>query len=190
MTRFIKRSTTLLTAAFAFVLLLPAADGGGCGDDEVIIGDDGDDAGGGGNTSTGGSDAGGSDGTDCFVGGCSNQLCTDDPNIGSTCEWLEEYACYQLFGVCEADAGGQCGWVQSQELLDCIAEKQEDRMPVQEACIRDTNDACDTDADCTTGGCGGELCYNPAVSGGNSTCDCSAPTLSCGCVEGTCSWYE
>ncbi len=193
MTSFIKNSTQLLTAAIAFALLLPAAQDKGCGKDEVIIGDDGGDGGDGGDVSTtsgGGNTAGSGGGTACYIGGCSGQLCSDVPDAASTCEWLDEYLCYQLFGVCEADTEGACGWVQSQALLDCIAEKQEERTPVEEACVRDNDDACETDADCQSGGCGGELCYNPAVSEGASTCDCTAPSYGCGCVDGTCSWYQ
>lgn len=66
-----------------------------------------------------------------------------------------------------------------------------DRDPVEGVCIRNSNDACETDADCFTGGCGGELCYNPALGGGFTTCDCTAPTTptGCGCVAGQCTWY-
>lgn len=59
-------------------------------------------------------------------------------------------------------------------------------------CVRNANDSCTTDADCTTGGCGGELCFNPAASAGFTTCDCSTPVgpSGCGCVNNRCSWYR
>src|SRR5690606_11183100 len=30
----------------------------------------------------------------CYVGGCSGQICSDQEGVISTCEWREEYACY------------------------------------------------------------------------------------------------
>jgi hypothetical protein len=55
----------------------------------------------------------------CFVGGCSGQICTDNPNIASTCEWREEYACYRT-AKCERQASGQCGWTDTKELRACL----------------------------------------------------------------------
>ena len=57
---------------------------------------------------------------DCYVGGCSGQLCTDDPEAISTCEWLEEYACYRE-ATCERQVDGQCGWTQTDTLVECLA---------------------------------------------------------------------
>jgi hypothetical protein len=60
-------------------------------------------------------------------------------------------------------------------------------------CVRSSFDDCTTDADCRIGGCGSELCFNPAVSSGITTCGCGAPTApidGCGCVAGLCSWYQ
>jgi hypothetical protein len=66
-----------------------------------------------------------------------------------------------------------------------------DREPVSGMCIKNSNDSCSSDADCVSGGCGGELCYNPASGGGISTCECTAPVgPACGCVAGKCSWFE
>jgi hypothetical protein len=66
------------------------------------------------------------------------------------------------------------------------------RVPVNGGCAKSSGDTCSTDADCTAGGCGGELCYNPAMGGGISTCECTTPTnvTGCGCVAGKCSWYK
>jgi eight-cysteine-cluster-containing protein len=80
-------------------------------------------------------------------------------------------------------------------LQDCIAAASNPnpmpiRTPVLGPCIRNQPDACTSDADCTTGGCGGEVCHGV----GNdvtSTCDCTAPQgISCGCVNGSCSWWQ
>ena len=59
---------------------------------------------------------------DCIVGGCSSQLCVDASlgDVASTCEWLEEYACYRS-AICERQANGTCGWTVTQELERCIA---------------------------------------------------------------------
>jgi hypothetical protein len=135
-----------------------------------------------------------SGGDDCVVGGCSGQSCIEpDDDRVTTCEWREEYACYKQHGICERNASDACGWRPSQALQDCIAEAQNtmaNRTPVSGACIRNTTDACSTDADCKSGGCGGELCHGVA-NGGISTCDCTAPQgVACGCVNGTCSWWQ
>ncbi|MFO0564874.1 MAG: hypothetical protein U0263_04380 [Polyangiaceae bacterium] len=78
---------------------------------------------------------------------------------------------------------------------DCCADYAkfcDVRTPATGACVKNSNDACASDADCKGGGCGGELCYNPAVSSGISTCECSAPSnvKGCGCVSGKCTWYN
>lgn len=56
----------------------------------------------------------------CFRGGCSNQLCGDQPGLGSTCEWRPEYACYQQ-AACERQANGTCGHTPSPALTACLA---------------------------------------------------------------------
>lgn len=56
----------------------------------------------------------------CYVGGCSSQLCTDQPDVASTCEWREAYACYQG-QTCERQATGQCGWTPTPQLQACLA---------------------------------------------------------------------
>jgi eight-cysteine-cluster-containing protein len=67
-----------------------------------------------------------------------------------------------------------------------------DREVASGACVKNTFDSCTSDADCVAGGCGGELCFNPAESGGFSTCECTTPTgpSGCGCVNGQCAWYN
>jgi|GEM_PF-594231 len=67
-----------------------------------------------------------------------------------------------------------------------------DREIAEGMCVKNSLAACETDADCMTGGCGGELCFNPADGPGFSTCECTAPTgpSGCGCVEGVCAWYN
>lgn len=58
----------------------------------------------------------------CVVGGCSSQLCGEEgDDLISTCEWTAKYSCYQK-ATCERQASGQCGWAETPELLQCIAE--------------------------------------------------------------------
>ncbi len=55
----------------------------------------------------------------CYVGGCSGQLCTDQPGAISTCEYRPEYACYQD-AVCEEQVEGECGWTETEALTTCL----------------------------------------------------------------------
>ncbi len=57
----------------------------------------------------------------CFVGGCSSQYCSDQEGLISTCEWRDEYACYQT-ATCERQPDGQCGWTPTPELNACLAD--------------------------------------------------------------------
>lgn len=130
---------------------------------------------------------GGPEPAPCVVTGCSGQLCEEE-DTPSTCEWTDAYACYQDLGICERDANGACGWRQTPELVECL---ENPRTPATGQCVRNSGDACSSDADCTAGGCGGELCFNPAVGDGVSTCDCTTPAaVSCGCVNGQCTWWN
>lgn len=57
----------------------------------------------------------------CYVGGCSGQICSDQPNMVSTCEFTPSYSCYQSANTtCERQANGQCGWTQTDELAQCL----------------------------------------------------------------------
>lgn len=57
-------------------------------------------------------------------------------------------------------------------------------------CARGGGD-CTNDTDCVGGGgCGGEVCYPVTQEPPITTCDCFTPSATCGCVGGTCAWYE
>lgn len=56
----------------------------------------------------------------CYVGGCSAQLCTDKPDMVSTCEYSEKFVCYKT-ATCERQQNGECGWTQTPELASCLA---------------------------------------------------------------------
>lgn len=58
----------------------------------------------------------------CYVGGCSGQICSDEPGAMSTCEYREEYACYKS-ATCGVQANGECGWTETAELTACLAGK-------------------------------------------------------------------
>jgi heat shock protein HslJ len=62
----------------------------------------------------------------CVVGGCSGQVCSDTHDIATTCEWREEYACYQK-AVCERQASGQCAWTETEALNACLSENSVQR---------------------------------------------------------------
>lgn len=60
-------------------------------------------------------------GTDCKLGGCSNELCqneSDEP-IASACIYKTSYACYKT-ARCEKQASGKCGWTQTTQLSTCL----------------------------------------------------------------------
>jgi hypothetical protein len=52
---------------------------------------------------------------ECFVGGCSGQVCSEDQGVITTCEFRPEYACYHD-ATCEVQSDGKCGWTQTSEL--------------------------------------------------------------------------
>jgi hypothetical protein len=57
----------------------------------------------------------------CYVGGCSNQVCSDQEGVITTCEWQPQYACY-ADATCERQADGTCGWTATPELDACLAQ--------------------------------------------------------------------
>jgi hypothetical protein len=142
-----------------------------------------------------------------FCGGIAGFLCPE----GQFCDYAADAGCgfADAGGVCRAKPEAcialydpVCGCNGETYSNACMANNAgasvrhtgvcpSDREVVTGMCIKNSNDSCSTDADCVTGGCGGELCYNPASGGGISTCECTSPVgPSCGCVAGRCSWYE
>ena len=55
----------------------------------------------------------------CFRGGCAGEICSDRPGMASTCEWKEEYGCYQT-AICKSQDNGKCGWLMTEELENCL----------------------------------------------------------------------
>jgi len=58
----------------------------------------------------------------CVTAGCSGQLCVDSTSGGltTTCEWLEEYACFDT-AKCEVQSDGNCGWTMDANLQWCLS---------------------------------------------------------------------
>jgi hypothetical protein len=56
----------------------------------------------------------------CYVGGCSQELCSDQPNAVSSCVYSPQTACFKQNSMCTRQANGQCGWTQTQGLLSCL----------------------------------------------------------------------
>ncbi|GEM_PF-322289 len=54
----------------------------------------------------------------CVITGCSGEVCADEETI-TACIYREEYACYQTV-ICERQAGGECGWSETEELRACL----------------------------------------------------------------------
>jgi len=59
-------------------------------------------------------------GEPCFVGGCSSQVCSDQPGLITTCDFDPEYVCYEG-ATCTRQADGACGWTPTAELNACLA---------------------------------------------------------------------
>lgn len=57
---------------------------------------------------------------ECFVGGCSGEICSDLEGAISPCEWKPEFACYPQ-ATCERQADGACGWTATPALDACLA---------------------------------------------------------------------
>jgi hypothetical protein len=104
----------------------------------------------------------------CIVTGCSGQICSDK-NVGSTCEWRAEYACYQQNGNCRFDPlTHQCAWQDTAELRACLSPAQPDA---------------GSSTGCRVTGCSSEICSDHDVSS-----DCVyLPEYACYNQYGTCS---
>jgi hypothetical protein len=61
----------------------------------------------------------------CMTAGCSGQLCVDASfnldGMITTCQWREEYACYQA-ARCEVQENGHCGFTWTSELENCLSK--------------------------------------------------------------------
>lgn len=61
---------------------------------------------------------------ECFVGGCSSQICSGSPDavdMVTTCEFRAEYACYRLTKCERQSETGKCGWTPTVEFISCLS---------------------------------------------------------------------
>ncbi len=72
--------------------------------------------------------------SDCGVGGCSGQVCTEASKASgliTTCEYRAEYGCLKLTSC--GCVNGKCAWRESAEFKSCVdATKSEQQLPQQE----------------------------------------------------------
>lgn len=122
-----------------------------------------------------------------------------DANGCETCECIVPQPINSCIDACGGKSHNGACWCDDACVgyQDCCEDLENfcgapEREPASGMCVKNSNDECTSDEDCNSGGCGGELCFNPAVSSGISTCECTAPTTvdGCGCVNGSCTWYN
>jgi len=58
---------------------------------------------------------------DCYVGGCSSELCTDDPDAMSACIFKPENECFRA-ATCARQPDLRCGWTPTESLRQCLAK--------------------------------------------------------------------
>ncbi len=63
---------------------------------------------------------------ECFVGGCSGELCTTDPLAISTCEELPGTECLRKEGVVCGLVGGECQWILSETAAECFFQVEQE----------------------------------------------------------------
>lgn len=61
----------------------------------------------------------------CFVGGCSGQICSDRPDVVTTCEWAPSYRCVSLSECGPFGPGGACAWKASDPYTRCVRSANE-----------------------------------------------------------------
>jgi eight-cysteine-cluster-containing protein len=65
----------------------------------------------------------------CARSGCSGELCVaEGDDVMTTCEWRDEYACYER-AVCERQPDGTCGWTPTEALQLCLASPPSEAAP-------------------------------------------------------------
>ena len=55
---------------------------------------------------------------DCYITGCSGELCADEPTF-SACVWWDEYVCFRS-AICTRQDNGVCGWTATEEFEECL----------------------------------------------------------------------
>ncbi len=86
-----------------------------------------------------------SEDADCVVTGCSSHICAAE-SMDSTCEWKDEYACYDdPYTSCICN-DGTCGWDETSELNECLDDADEDDDANDDDGNGDDDDANDDEA--------------------------------------------
>ncbi|HEY0907977.1 MAG TPA: hypothetical protein VGE35_01370 [Candidatus Paceibacterota bacterium] len=68
----------------------------------------------------------------CYVGGCSAEICSDQPDMVSNCMYRPQFACYKSTGAkCERQSTGNCGWTETEALAMCIKNADAETMGVE-----------------------------------------------------------
>jgi hypothetical protein len=62
----------------------------------------------------------------CYIGGCSRELCTSRESAISLCMYKHEYQCYKS-AVCEQQSNGECGWTETSALKACTLDVAQTR---------------------------------------------------------------
>jgi hypothetical protein len=57
--------------------------------------------------------------SECFVGGCSGEVCSDQKDVVSACMYRSEFACYKE-ATCARQSSGECGWMRTSALEQCL----------------------------------------------------------------------
>ncbi len=63
--------------------------------------------------------------TECYVAGCSGELCTANPDVTSTCEFLPGMECLHEDMSCQL-VDGECTWVLSESSAQCFLDVLEE----------------------------------------------------------------
>ncbi|RME21886.1 MAG: hypothetical protein D6806_13875, partial [Deltaproteobacteria bacterium] len=101
----------------------------------------------------------------CIVTGCSGQVCAPQP-VNTTCEWRPEYEClgYSNCTIVQRDDGTVgCGWEQTPEFLECMAQ------------FENGGNQCQADSDCAAG----QVCAVSCDANGQCIATCRQPDCVC-----------
>jgi hypothetical protein len=136
----------------------------------------------GGSAGSGAAGGGGGDRDGCVHGGCSSQLCVEasDEPIASTCEWRDEYACYQA-AECARQADGACGFTQDDALEACLDGGGDGPLQWYPTCGDPVCTSLQVDDDPGVPNCNAAMAEGAACDDPGARCE----TLSCG-VERVC----
>ena len=56
---------------------------------------------------------------ECYEGGCFDEICSDQKDVKSSCEWNPAFKCYEK-ADCEQQESGECGWTPALKVEKCL----------------------------------------------------------------------